>query len=250
MTRIGELFSELSGRGERALIAYTMAGAARASEKSALSLLGGGADMLELGFPFSDPLADGPVIQEAAEKSLKAGARRAAFFRTAKKIRGKTGAPLILMTYANVLHRCGYERFVGEAAEAGIDGIVVPDMPPEESGYRKAARGRLDTIFLAAPNTQPARMARIASASSGFVYVVAAYGTTGGRAGVASHAAEALRRARASTRLPVGIGFGVSEPADVRACVRAGADAVIVGSALMRSPDPAGLAGRLKEATR
>lgn len=250
MTRIGELFERLRGGGERALVAYAMAGRPRASEKSALALLRGGADMLELGFPFSDPLADGPVIQEAAEKSLRAGARRESFFEGVRRIREKTDAPLVLMTYANVLHRRGYERFVGEAAEAGMDGMVVPDMPPEEAGYRRAARGRLDTVFLAAPNTGRRRMAAVAAASTGFLYVVAAYGTTGGRSGVAAHAAGALRRAKAATGLPVGVGFGISEPADVRACVRAGADAVIVGSALMRSADPAALARRLKEATR
>lgn len=250
MTRIGELFERLAGRGERALVAYTMAGAPRATAESARALLRGGADMLELGFPFSDPLADGPVIQEAAQKSLEAGTRRAGFFETVRRIRRDTEAPLVLMTYANVLHRRGYARFVSEAAEAGIDGIVAPDMPPEEEGYRRAARGRLDTVFLAAPNTGPGRMARVASASTGFLYVVAAYGTTGGRGGVAGHAAGALRRARAATGLPVGVGFGISGPADVRACVRAGADAVIVGSALIRSADPAGLARRLKGATR
>lgn len=250
MTRISECFAGLRGRGERALVCYMMAGAPRATERAARALLRGGADMLELGFPFSDPLADGPVIQGAAEASLRAGTRAAGFFRTVERIRGGTDAPLVLMTYANVLHRRGYARFVARAAEAGIDGIVVPDMPPEELEYRRAARGRLDTVFLAAPNTGPARMARIAAASSGFVYVVAAYGTTGGRSGVASHASAALRRARASTRLPVGVGFGISGPRDVEACVRAGADAVIVGSALIRSPDPGRLAGRLKAATR
>ena len=250
MTRISEHFGALRGRGERALVCYTMAGRPRATEKAARALLRGGADMLELGFPFSDPLADGPVIQEAASASLAAGARRAEFFKTVKKIRQDTDAPLILMTYANVLHRRGYGRFIGEAAESGIDGIVVPDMPPEEYEYARAARGRVDTVFLAAPNTDATRMARIASASSGFVYVVAAYGTTGGRSGVASHASAAVRRAKAATSLPVGVGFGVSKPGDVLDCARAGADAVIVGSALMRSPNPEKLARRLKAATR
>lgn len=250
MTRISERFEVLRGRGERALVCYMMAGRPRASQKTARALLRGGADMLELGFPFSDPLADGPIIQEAASASLEAGTRRAQFFKTVKEMRQHTDAPLILMTYANVLHRRGYERFVGEAAESGIDGIVVPDMPPEERQYKRAARGRIDTVFLAAPNTGAARMARIASASSGFVYVVAAYGTTGGKSGVASHAATAVRRAKAATSLPVGVGFGVSKPGDVSDCARAGADAVIVGSALIRSPDPEKLARRLKAATR
>lgn len=248
MTRISERFEELRGRGERALVCYAMAGRPARLEKTARALLRGGADMLEIGFPFSDPLADGPVIQEAASASLRAGTGRAGFFKTVKRVRRSTDAPLILMTYANVLHRRGYGRFVGEAAEAGIDGIVVPDMPPDEMSYRRAARGKLDTVFLAAPNTGAARMARIAEASSGFVYVVAAYGTTGGRSGVAAHARAAVSRAKAATSLPVGVGFGVSEPRDAAACARAGADAVIVGSALIRSPDPGGLARRLKAA--
>ena len=265
MTRIAGAFSSARGRREAALAAYMMAGypSERASNRVLDGLVSGGADIVELGFPFSDPLADGPVIQDAAARSLRGGATFGRFISFVKRARRRTGVPLVLMTYANVLHRRGYAAAVSEAASAGIDGFVVPDLPVDESAeYRDAAASAgADTIFLASPNTPDDRLARIAAASSGFLYLVAVYGTTGARPSAARYSLEAVRRARriAGRSVPVGAGFGVSSPADVSAFVGAGADAVVVGSALVRlagsSPagrlerDVSGLTARLKAAT-
>ncbi len=239
MSRISSKFGELSASNEAALIPYIMAG--YPDEKTAAlainGLIRGGADIIELGFPFSDPLADGPVIQNAGTASLEGGMRVKKFLKTVKKTRAQTDIPLILMTYTNIVHRRGYSRFVREATGAGIDGFILPDMSVEEAGeYLKAAGGRADTIFLASPNTSRARIRRIAGASSGFLYLVAVYGTTGIKTGVKDYTIRAIRDAKKVTggRIPVGVGFGVSTPRDVRRYVSAGADAVIVGSALLR----------------
>ncbi len=239
MTRISSAFADLGSRGEAALIAYMMAG--YPSERGTLDVLRGivrgGADIIEIGFPFSDPLADGPVIQDAASASIDGGMRVAGLFSLVKKIRTITDVPLVLMTYANILYSMGYAKFIRRAAAAGIDGFIIPDMPVEESAeYVRCARdANTDAIFLASPNTPAGRLGRIAASSTGFLYLVGIYGTTGGRAGIRDYTLGALERARAAAgHLPVGVGFGVSTPADVRRLVRAGAGAVIVGSALVR----------------
>ena len=211
----------------------------RASRAVLRGLDAGGADVIELGFPFSDPLADGPVIQAAAARSLRRGATFSRFLSFVRRARSETAAPLVLMTYANVLHRRGYAAAVSEAASAGIDGFVVPDLPVddgESAEYRDAAASAgADTIFLASPNTPDGRLREIAAASSGFLYLAAVYGTTGARGATAPYSLRAVRRARriAGARVPVAAGFGVSSPADVSAYAVAGADAVVVGSALV-----------------
>ena len=234
----------------------------RASEAMLRGLVSGGADIVELGFPFSDPLADGPVIQDAAARSLRGGATFGRFVSFVKRARKRTDVPLVLMTYANVLHRRGFAAAVSEAASAGIDGFVVPDLPVDEAAeYRDAAASAgADTIFLASPNTPDGRLARIAAASSGFLYLVAVYGTTGARKSAAQYSLDAIGRAKriAGASVPVAAGFGVSSPADASAFAGAGADAVVVGSALVglarSSPasrlerDAAGLTARLKRA--
>ena len=243
--------SSLRGRGEAALVAYMMAGypSERGSSAVLRGLAAGGADVIELGFPFSDPLADGPVIQDAAARSLRGGATFARFLSFVKRARTMTDAPLALMTYANVLYRRGYAAAVSEAASAGIDGFVVPDLPvddAESAEYRDAAAAAgADTVFLASPNTPDGRLREIAAASSGFVYLAAVYGTTGARASAAGYSLRAVRRARrvVGARTPVAAGFGVSSPAGVRAYVDAGADAVVVGSALVGAAGAAVAAG-------
>ena len=253
MTRISDAFVRLSDRGERALISYVMAG--YPDERSTLAavrgMVRGGADVIELGFPFSDPLADGPAIQEAATVSLEQGTTLESYYSMVRSIREFTGVPLVMMTYSNVAYSAGYGEFVSGAVEAGIDGFILPDMPVEESAaYRGAAQSAgADTIFLASPNTTPARAARIIQASTGFLYMVAVYGTTGARSGVQEYAVRALSRIKGMAgELPVGIGFGVSGPADVRRYVEAGADAVISGSAflgIMRGAAPGEIEGRI-----
>jgi len=239
MSRIDQKFKELEAAGEKALISYVMAGYPdeRATMAAVRGMIRGGADIIELGFPFSDPLADGPVIQNASTVALGGRIDTARFFEIVKKIRRQTGIPLVLMTYTNILYRKGYSEFIAEAAGAGIDGLVLPDMSIEEARqYLRSARGTVDTIFLISPNTSKARMQKIAGASSGFVYLVAVYGTTGARTGIKPYTARAIRNAKAvaGRRIPVGVGFGVSAPKDVRRHVAAGADAVIVGSEFLR----------------
>ena len=239
MSRISLKFAELADKKQKLLIAYIMAG--YPNNKTTISavngLVKGGADIIELGFPFSDPLADGPVIQDAANSSLQHGASIGKFFALTKKIKKQTDIPLVMMTYTNIPYRMGYDRFVLEAKNSGIDGVILPDMSIEESGqYVMSARGVLDTIFLISPNTSKHRIKKIAGMSSGFLYLVAVYGTTGTRKGIQDYSLRAIREAKRQTgsSMPIGVGFGVSTPADVRRYVSSGADAVIVGSAFLK----------------
>lgn len=239
MTRIKEKFAELEGKKEKALISYIMAGFP--NEKATIStvrgLVKGGVDIIELGFPFSDPLADGPVIQNASTISLEKGTKIAKFFSLVKKIRKETDIPLILMTYTNILYHKGYTKFISEAKKAGIDGFILPDMSIEESKeYLQAAKSKADTIFLISPNTSNTRIQKISKASSGFLYLVAVFGTTGVKTGIKKYTLDAIKQVKKQTKgkIPIGIGFGVSTPEDVKKYIKAGADAVIVGSAYLK----------------
>ncbi|QMU54979.1 MAG: tryptophan synthase subunit alpha [Nitrosopumilus sp.] len=239
MSRIKEKFTELEVRNEKALIAYIMAGFP--NEKSTLAtvrgLVKGGVDIIELGFPFSDPLADGPVIQNASLISLENGTKINSFFNTVTKIRKETDIPLILMTYTNILYSRGYQKFISDAKKAGIDGFILPDMSVEESAdYLEASRNKTDTIFLISPNTSKTRIQKIAKVSTGFLYLVAVFGTTGVKTGIKNYTLKAIKEVKKQTKgkIPVGIGFGVSTPDDVKTYVKAGADAVIVGSAYLK----------------
>lgn len=196
----------------------------------------GGADIVELGFPFSDPLADGPVIQNASTISLENKTTTSDFFSLVKKIRSESDIPLVLMTYANILYHKGYAKFFQMAKSAGIDGIITPDMSIEESKeYRMAAKkAELDTIFLVSPNTSKSRLLKIATQTSGFLYMVSVFGTTGVQNKIQKYTIDALKRIKNAVKIPVGIGFGISTPDDVERYVNNGADAVIVGSALLR----------------
>lgn len=257
MSRINKKFEELQGRKEKALVTYIMAG--YPSEKDTLpivsGLIKGGADIIELGFPFSDPLADGPVIQNASMVSLEKGAKVRKFFEIVKKIRRETEIPLVLMTYTNILYHYGYQEFISDAKKSGIDGIIIPDMSIEESKeYLKAANeNQIDTIFLISPNTSEERIKKISKATSGFLYLVAVYGTTGVKTGIKKYTIDALRNTKKITDIPVGIGFGVSDQNDVKKYVSVGADAVIVGSALLKlveNSKPEDLEDRVAKFTR
>lgn len=239
MSRIKEKFAELDAKNEKALIAYIMAGFP--NEKATLTtvrgLVKGGADIIELGFPFSDPLADGPVIQNASTISLGKGTKIDGFFNIVKKIRKETDIPLVLMTYTNILYHKGYSKFISEAKKAGIDGFILPDMSVEESKeYLNAAKNKADTIFLISPNTSKTRIQKISKVSTGFLYLVAVFGTTGVKTGIKKYTLKAIKEVKKQTKgkIPVGIGFGVSTPEDVKTYVKAGADAVIVGSAYLK----------------
>ncbi len=240
MSKIDNKFRQLHSNNEKALIAYIMTG--YPNYKSTISivrgLIKGGADIIELGFPFSDPLADGPVIQNASTISLTKGTKLDDFFNLIKKIRNETDIPLILMTYTNILYKQGFAKFIFRAKKAGIDGFILPDMSIEESKeYVSAAKKyNTDTIFLVSPNTNKNRLKRIAKKTSGFLYLVSMYGTTGMKTTIKKYTINAIKNTKklVNSKIPVGVGFGVSTPNDVKKFASMGADAIIVGSAFLR----------------
>jgi len=240
MSKIQDKFKELKSKNEKALISYIMTGFPNETTTLTIvkGLVNGGADIIELGFPFSDPIADGPVIQNASTVSLNKGAKIEKFFRLVKKIRKYTDIPLVLMTYTNVLYTHGYVKFMARAKNAGIDGLILPDMSIEESKeYLKSAKkNNLDTIFLVSPNTKNNRLKKIAKSSSGFLYLVSVFGTTGVQTKIHKYTIDAIKNTKkiVGKNLPVGIGFGISTPDDVKKYVSAGVDAVIVGSANLK----------------
>ena len=237
MSRIQDKFNQLKSKNETALISYIMAG--YPSERTTLAavrgLIQGGSDIIELGFPFSDPIADGPTIQMASTESLNSGTKIENFFSIVKKIRKESNIPLVLMTYTNILYNQTYLKFISRAKKAGIDGLILPDMAIEESKeYVKAAKKiGMDTIFLVSPNTEKDRLKQIIKSTSGFLYMVAVFGTTGVQTKIHKYTLDALKNTKyvAKGKIPVGIGFGVSTEKDVQKYVSSGADAVIVGSA-------------------
>ena len=236
MSRIKEKFSELKSKKEKALVSYIMVG--YPSENATLlairGLVKGGVDIIELGFPFSDPIADGPTIQKASTGSLNNGVKIEKFFKLVEKIRKETNIPLILMTYTNILYKKGYQKFIKNAKSAGIDGLILPDMAIEEAkDYLSAAKTeKMDTIFLVSPNTRKDRLSKIVKATSGFLYMVAVFGTTGIQTKIHQYTIDALKSTKRSVKsVPIGVGFGISSESDVKKYVSIGADAVIVGSA-------------------
>ena len=243
MSKIDEKFLELRSKNEKALIAYIMAGFPSVNDtlSAVRGLVKGGADIIELGFPFSDPIADGPVIQNAGTVSLNNGINLASFFKLVKKIRKEVTVPLILMTYTNILHKQGYSKFIFNLKKAGIDGLILPDMSIEESSdyLKQAKKHKMDTIFLVSPNTNKKRLRKIIKETSGFLYLVSIFGTTGTQKGIQKYSIDALKKTKklVDGKIPVGIGFGVSTSKDVKKFISMGADAVIVGSAFLRLID-------------
>ncbi len=237
MSRIAARFAQLSKEGRGALIPFLEAWDPD-HETSAAMLAGmpaAGADLIEIGVPFSDPMADGPIIQAAGKRALKAGATLARTLAMVREFRaGDTATPIVLMGYLNPILSYGTERFCTDAAAAGVDGLIVVDLPAEESDLLAplAARAGLDIIRLVAPTTNDARMPHVLDGSSGFVYYVAITGITGTRSASGEELSAALPRIRRVTRLPVAIGFGVRTPAQAAEAVRV-ADAAVVASALI-----------------
>jgi tryptophan synthase alpha chain len=204
------------------------------SRAIALAAIDAGADVLELGVPFSDPLADGPTIQRASERALKAGASLAGILDLVRRIRQSSQVPLVLFSYYNPILQMGLEKFASAAASAGADGVLATDLTPEESEeYRRIlAAHHLDTIFLGAPTSTDERLAKIAACSSGFLYLISRTGVTGAKDALPGDLPALLRRARSVTQLPIAVGFGISLPGHVS--VLGGlADAAVVGSALV-----------------
>jgi tryptophan synthase alpha chain len=235
-TRIGRRFAELRASGELGIVAYVTAGdpSLDATLKFVLALAESGADVIELGVPFSDPLADGPTIQRASERALKSGTTLAAVIDLVRRIRQSSHVPLVLFSYYNPILQMGLEKFARAASEAGADGVLATDLTPEESSdYRRIlAAHHLDTIFLGAPTSTDERLAKIAAVSSGFLYLISRTGVTGAKDALPDDLPSLLRRARAATQLPIAVGFGISLPGHVS--VLGGlADAAVVGSALV-----------------
>ena len=201
----------------------------------ARALIAGGTDILELGVPFSDPVADGPTIQKADERALGAGTTPSTVFEIVREIRKESDVPIVFLTYYNIVYRRGIERFYRDAQDAGVDGILIADMPVEESEEvcAIAARCSIDPIFLITQTTSDERIKKIAQKARGYLYLVAVLGVTGVREQVTEGAIDLVRRVRMHTPLPLALGFGISTPAHVRTCARAGADGVIVGSAIV-----------------
>lgn len=236
MTRIGALFQNLAQSGRKGLIAYLMAGDPSPERTPALveALERGGADLIELGAPFSDPIADGPVIQRAGERALRAGTTLRGVLDIAREIRSRSEIPLLLFTYLNPVLRYGLEALATDAAACGIDGCLLTDASVEEAGeYVRVMRAAgLDTVFLAAPTSSPRRQQLVAEYSSGFVYLVSRTGVTGERDSLSAAVAPLIRAMRAVTQLPLAVGFGVSRPEHVAELGRQ-AEAVVVGSAIV-----------------
>jgi tryptophan synthase alpha chain len=263
-TRIARRFAELRATGELGIVAYITAGdpTLNATRDFVLALAEAGADVIELGVPFSDPLADGPTIQRASERALKSGTTLAGVLALMRKIRESSEVPLVLFSYFNPILQMGLEKFAAAAAEAGADGVLVTDLTPEEAAeYRQILQAHhLDTIFLAAPTSTDERLVKIADCSSGFLYLISRTGVTGAKDALPDDLPALLRRARRFTQLPIAVGFGISLPGHVS--VLGGlADAAVVGSALVSeiekavSPEVAAAALRervraLKEAAR
>ena len=235
-SRISARFAELRAAGELGIVAYITAGdpSLDATHKFVLALAEAGADIVELGVPFSDPLADGPTIQRASERALHAGTTLHAVLDLVRRIRQTSQVPLVLFTYFNPVLQMGLEKFAVAAAQAGADGVLVTDLTPEESeDYRRILHAQhLDTIFLAAPTSTDERLQKISACSSGFLYLISRTGVTGAKDTLPDDLPGLLRRVRNFTQLPVAVGFGISLPGHVS--VLGGlADAAVVGSALV-----------------
>jgi tryptophan synthase alpha chain len=263
-SRIAKRFAELRASGELGIVAYITAGdpTLDATLKFVLTLADAGADVIELGVPFSDPVADGPTIQRASERALKSGTTLAGVLNLVGRIRQSSQVPLVLFSYYNPILQMGLEKFAAAAAQAGADGVLATDLTPEESAdYRRILHVQnLDTIFLAAPTSSDERLQIISAATSGFLYIISRTGVTGAKDSLPDELPALLRRAHQFTDLPIAVGFGISLPGHVS--VLGGlADAAVVGSALVAEIEKASsidaaagalrdLIQKLKEAAR
>ena len=236
MSRLERTFTRIRAEKRPGLVTFTTAGDPDLPRSAEIlkALDRAGADVLEVGVPFSDPLADGPVIQRATERAIAAGGSLRASLAMIAKVRPHIAAPIVIFSYANPMLRLGLDAFARQAADAGVDGVLALDLPIEEAGgFRETlATAGIDTIFLLSPTTTEARIQRAAELGSGFLYGISRLGVTGARDQVASGAEAMVRRIRAHTAMPIALGFGISRPEHV-AEVCAYADAAVVGSALV-----------------
>ncbi|MCW4025313.1 MAG: tryptophan synthase subunit alpha [Candidatus Bathyarchaeota archaeon] len=236
MNAIKAVFQKAKTQNSGVLIGYIMAGdpTPEATPKIADALIAGGVDILELGLPFSDPIADGPTIQAASVRALNAGTIPPKVLEIAKQIKTKHDVPVVIMTYYNPVFKMGLETFFAKAKEYSVNGVIVPDLPVEEAyEYKQTAdKYGIDTIFLATPATNEHRLAKIVDASSGFLYLVSRYGVTGEKTSLADSTVQLIQRVSTVTtgKVALAVGFGISKPEHVKQVIKAGADAAIVGS--------------------
>ena len=237
MNRIDGRFNELGRQGEKALIPFIAAGdpSLETTAELVLEMEKRGADLIELGVPFSDPLADGPIIQLAYQRALRNKVRPGDILELVEELRRRTRIPLILMSYYNLLHRQGGANFARRAAAAGVDGLIIPDLPPEEGEelWKASREVGLSNILLISPTTSPDRLQRIARQGTGFLYYVSLLGVTGARDTLPANLRESLKTIKVHTDKPVAVGFGISTPQQA-GMVAHWAEGVIVGSALVR----------------
>ena len=239
MNAIKDAFQKAKAKGNGALIGYIMAGdpTLELTPKIADALIKGGVDVLELGLPFSDPIADGPTIQAAGIRALAAGTTPSKVLDIAKEIRQSHDVPIVIMTYYNPVFRMGLDKFFSLAKKSMVDSMIVPDLPVEEAAdYVKAAKKCcIDTIFLAAPSTSNERVGKIVEYSSGFLYLVSHFGVTGAQSAIEDSTIQLVKRVLpfTSSKIPLAVGFGVSKPEHVKRIIDAGAEGVIVGSAFI-----------------
>lgn len=259
MSRIADTFSRLAAENRKALIPYITAGDPQLQTTVPLmhAMVQAGADIIELGFPFSDPMADGPVIQLAHERALAAGTTLSAVLDMVREFRLQDGrTPVVLMGYLNPIEAMGYEVFVAAAGEAGVDGLLVVDLPPEEAADLSvpARKAGLDMIYLLAPTTTEARLAQVAEQASGYLYYVSLKGVTGASSLNVDEVARKVETIRNKARLPIGVGFGIKD-ADTAAAVARVSDGVVVGSALVgriqqHAADPARILAEISAVLR
>ncbi|MDD5454221.1 MAG: tryptophan synthase subunit alpha [Candidatus Ratteibacteria bacterium] len=257
MNRIEKKWKELKRKGLKAFIAFVTAGdpSLQDTYKLVLEMEKQGADIIELGVPFSDPIADGPVIQASAQRALLKGVNLNKIFQLVKELRKKTDVPLVFLSYYNPIFHYGVKKFVEDAVRYGIDGVIVADLPPEEAKELKifSSKKWLDTIFLAAPTSSKERLIKVAKESTGFIYCVSVAGVTGVRNSLAQTLKNRVQDIKRITKKPVAVGFGVSNTKTAK-WVASFADGVIVGSAIVKvvkdnlnSKDLIGKIGRLVE---
>ncbi len=236
MSRISSKFKELQKKGEKALVTFITAGdpSLAATEKLMDALEKSGADLIELGIPFSDPMADGPVIQKSSERALKSKTTLKTVLSFVKKIRKNTNIPIVLMGYYNPILQYGCERFCKESFEAGVDGLIVVDLPPEESLELRqyTAQNNIDLIYLLTPTTDAKRISKIKQLASGFIYYVSMTGVTGGKVSPINSIAKQLKLIKSFLSLPVCVGFGIHSPQEAKEFSRH-SEGVVVGSALV-----------------
>ncbi len=234
--RISETFKDLKKRGEKALIAFITAGDPdlKTTRDLIFEIEKAGADIIELGIPFSDPMADGPTIQLSSERALKKGARLGQILTLVREVREKSGMPIILFGYYNPILNYGLKRFAKDAGQSGVDGTLVVDLPPEEADELKKELDResIDLIFLLTPTSDERRIKVVTDKASGFIYFVSVAGVTGARKELSSGISGYIKKVRRFTDLPLGVGFGISTPAQAREVSRC-SDGVIVGSAIV-----------------